>query len=162
MLEKGCTRLAGSTFADRPGAADMENRVNRRPSLGERITDSAEWIEHKGRRIIYLDFRPFRGDELVQEIRKVGDAVARIGENGEPEQLRLIDVRGILASQRIMGAFKAAAAKMQPYRKATAAVGVERVQKYLVRAVQRFASIEIQICDTVEEAKDWLVEQADK
>ena len=54
------------------------------------------------------------------------------------------------------------AAKMKPYQRATAAVGVEGLQKYLVKAVQKFASINIQVSDTVEEAKDWLVEQADK
>jgi hypothetical protein len=130
--------------------------------LGERISGAAEWVEHRGKRIIYIDFRSFRGDELVQEVRQVGDAVAQIGESGERDQLRLIDVRGILGSQKIMGSFKAAAAKMRPYQKATAAVGVEGLQKYLVKAVQKFAGIQIEIFDTPEEGMDWLAEQADK
>ena len=130
--------------------------------MGEKITETAAWIEHKGKRILFSNYRGLNGEALVSQIRANNDTIAEIAEQGERDHLRLLDVTDCYATREVMAAFKDGAIMLSPYVRASAIVGVTRMEKHLLRIINQLASLSIRPFETIEEAKDWLVEQHDK
>jgi hypothetical protein len=121
-----------------------------------------EVIRHKGVGIIFFDYRGLDDTALVDQIKTNVEQVEALVQKGERNLLRLTDVTGTYASDDIIDAFKRAAVRLKPHFKASAVVGIKGGKKFLLDLVSRFAGIGIRPFDDVEEAKDWLVEQAIK
>jgi hypothetical protein len=59
-----------------------------------------------------------------------------------------------------MDAFNRAAIRLKPYFKASAVVGVKGGKKFLLDVFNRFSGLGVRPFDDIEEAKNWLAEQA--
>ena len=129
--------------------------------MSKRISKAMELIEYKGKRIMHLNLG-MAGDATPTQIRENAKLLAEMGEKGDGDQLHLIEVTGGYATPEIMAAFKEVLPAVKPYTKAAAIVGLSKMQKYLLQTLNRLTGIGTRPFYTIEEAKNWLVEQTNK
>ena len=118
----------------------------------------SKWIEHKGKKIFYLDFSGFGYDvsALEAEMKEANPIVCAQPENST---LVITDVRGTVASKEAMPLYKAVAAKTKPYARKSAVVGITGYRKVLLQAVAIFSGRSFGSFTDLDEAKDWVVEE---
>lgn len=118
----------------------------------ERVT----FIEHKGKRILHLNFTNARADEVVQIISAAKTVIA-----AQPEQsLRtLTDVTDLKFNADAAEAMKEFAKHNKPYVAAAAVVGVTGLKQIIYNAVVRFTGRNLVAFDSSGQAKDWLATQ---
>ena len=121
------------------------------------ITSRIRWIEHKEKPILYIDYSHFLDtDETIKAILEVNDFIKKLGEY---ELLMLVDVRNSYANEKIIvKALKNNALIVKPYVKKAAVVGVTTTQEFILTVVNMFSSLGIKPFDTVDDAKDWLID----
>ena len=121
------------------------------------ITSRIRWIEHKEKPILYIDYSHFLDtDETIKAILEVNDFIKKLGEY---ELLMLVDVRNSYANEKIIvKALKNNALIVKPYVKKVAVVGVTTTQEVILTVVNMFSSLGIKPFDTVDDAKDWLID----
>jgi hypothetical protein len=124
----------------------------------ERVT----WIEHKGKKILYVNYsklmaaKPDQKQEILDTIKK-----ARGIASGSAEKIRFLsDVTDARANTEVMNALKEFAAFTNANNKVEkeCVVGVRGIQKILLSGINAFAKSKLVMFDDIEEAKDWLVE----
>jgi hypothetical protein len=115
------------------------------------------FIEHKGRRILLMDFSYTKVEEIFGAIESAKKTVKKYPERSV---YGLVDVRFSTFDAELFGALKDLAGSDRPYMKVTAVVGVTGLKKLIFMAVQRFTGRKnMYMFDRLETAKDWLVEQ---
>lgn len=120
-------------------------------------TQRVRFVEHRGQRILFIDFSGLQAaDDILREM-----AVARdIIRSQAPSSMRVLtDVKGARYTPPVMDAMKEFTAGNKPYVRHSAVSGMERVHRVLYRAVLLFSRRSIEIFETLDEAKDWLVKQ---
>jgi hypothetical protein len=123
----------------------------------ETARERIRFIEHRGRRILFMDFSEMNGPgEALAELDKARQVIA-----GEPENslLTLTDVTGTRYDDDIIKAFQALAAHNKPYVRAAASVTRTPLQLVALRASAVLTRRKLQTFDDLEEAKEWLVAQ---
>lgn len=115
-------------------------------------------IEHRGRQIMLLDYSDILDtEEALREIEKTKAAIAA----HPPASLRTLTyVRGSRYTATVIDAMKDLVAHNKPYVTAAAVVGMNTLHRIIYRAVVAFSRRNIHVFDDLEQAKDWLVEQA--
>jgi len=127
--------------------------------MGKAATETMAWISHRGREMLLADYDGLRGDEFVKAIQANQEYIVGIGERGRRDLLILTDVTNATIGPEVLGAFKEVASAMKPFTKASAVVGITGSRKFLLQVVNTFSSQNNHPIDTVDEAKDWLVDQ---
>jgi len=115
---------------------------------------SIEWIQHKGKRILYVKYSDLSTDEALAQIRK---ATQTLVDSHDRNNLTLSDVRDAHIDQDFVDLSKAQGKISKDYTKKAAIVGVEGVRKILLKAVNMVSGNPREPFSTIEEAKDWLV-----
>ncbi len=118
----------------------------------------AQWINHKGKRVLLIDFSNSGIDQINATIAQAKPLIAR-----EPPLsiLCLVDTTGSKFDIKISKALQEFSAHNKPYMKMTALVGVEGLQKVIYFAVLTFTKrTNIVLKNSREEALDWLVSMA--
>jgi dihydroxyacetone kinase DhaKLM complex PTS-EIIA-like component DhaM len=115
--------------------------------------DRVYFIEHKGKRILFLDF----SDCYIEEALKVVDEAKQMI-RGQPSNslLTLTDVTGARFNTELTNAMKELASHNKPFVKAAAIVGITGMKKIIYDAVMRFSKRKISTFDDIGSAKDWL------
>ncbi len=116
---------------------------------------SAEWIFHKGKRILYINYGGLQKEEQLAQIRQ---AHRLLLESGSKENLTISDIRDMGVSQAFVDLAKQQGKLSGPITKKAAVLGVVGIRKVLLEAVNRFSGNPRKPFDTLEDAKDWLVE----
>ena len=121
------------------------------------ITNRIRWIEHKEKLILYINYSNFlTSDETIKTILEVNEFIKKLGEY---ELLMLVDVRNSYADEKIIiDALKNNATIVKPYVKKAAVVGVTTTQEVILTIVNMFSSLGIKPFDTIDDAKDWLID----
>jgi len=119
-----------------------------------------ERIHHRGTTILYFDYRGLDDEAFIHRLEENVRAVEALAAKGERGLLRLTDVRDTYASPEIMEAINKAAVRTKEYYRASAVLGVQGGRKVLLNLVNRLSGIGVRPFDDIEQAKDWLVEQA--
>jgi hypothetical protein len=119
-----------------------------------------EKIYHRGRTILYCDYRGLDDEAFIQRLWENAKAVEALAARGEQGLLRLSDLRDIYASPEIMEAISKAAVRTKKHFKAGAVLGIRGGKKVLLDLVNRSTGLGARPFDDIEQAKDWLVEQA--
>ena len=118
----------------------------------------SKWIEYQGKRILHAAYNGFDRDmDIFQtEVDAVTQAIT-----AEPESSvrLLVDVRGTPGTPEIMNILYASAKACNPYMIATAVVGVDGFRRVLMRSVTRITGMPLTAIETIDQAKDWLVNQ---
>jgi len=118
---------------------------------------SYQWIQHKGKRILYMDIATSSNDELIDITNRLKQVIA-----AEPPKsvLCLVDVTGGKFNNEINQTVKEFAKFCDPYVKVSASIGVEGLMKIIHNAIVMFTGNKsLVLKNSKEEALDWLVEQ---
>ena len=117
----------------------------------------SRWINHKGKRIFYMDFSGLGLDlaSLKAEINASNEVAKQ-----QPEKsiLGITDMRGTTVSSEVAELFKSSGAMIHKYFRKQALVGMSGGFRMVIfQAVSRVIGAEGKLFDDIEPAKDWLV-----
>jgi len=111
------------------------------------------FIDHKGHRILRLDYSGLSPDQLVGAMREAMRVVAL----QPPGSVRLLTIANALLDERSAEAIRRYARHNKPYVRASALVGPSPFQKVLLLSIKVQGRPELEAFDDEEKAKDWLV-----
>jgi len=115
------------------------------------------FIEHRGKRILYMDFSEMNAPgEALAELEKARQVIAREQPNS---LLTLTDVTGTRYDGDIIKAFQALAEHNKPFVRAAASVTRTPLQLVALRASAVLSRRKLEAFDDLEHAKEWLVAQ---
>jgi hypothetical protein len=119
--------------------------------------ERTRFIEHRGKRILLLDYAGVRDpQESLREIEHSKEVVAR----HPPDSLLVMTVvRDARYNQAVVQAMKELASHNKPYVKASAVVGMSGLHRIVYQAVLLFSRRNIQTFDDEAQALDWLAAQ---
>ena len=112
-------------------------------------------MDHKGKKILYIDFSRMSIDELKTEVASVESIICSMPKDSV---LSFVDVRGSYGTTEAMNIMKGLTAKTKTHVHKRAVIGVTIVQKVLLKAINQFSGQETVPFDSVDKALDWLVE----
>ncbi len=116
---------------------------------------SAEWIVYKGKKILYIDYTGLKQPEFIEQVKM---ATQIIVDTKSSDVLSLSNVTGCHFSKEQLEVIKQQGAISLPLTKKAAVVGVTGIQNVLLSAVNAVWPKSRKPFDTVDQAKDWLVE----
>ncbi|MBV9109381.1 MAG: hypothetical protein JO306_08240 [Gemmatimonadetes bacterium] len=120
--------------------------------------DRIRFIEHRGHRILVLDYSDIR--DPAQALAAI-EAGRRLVATHPPRSLLLMTiVRGARYNADVLQAMKSLASHNAPFVKASAIVGLSALHRAAYRTVLLFTRRNIPAYDTEQEAMDWLADQA--
>ncbi len=119
--------------------------------------DRVKFIEHKGQKIIYLDFSNMHGENLVHLVHEFEQLIMRNKDNA-----RLVSLTNFTGSH-IYGdslkEIKQVAKRVRPYLYKRAVIGITGAKMVLYKMVNFFAGgTPTKLFVSIEEAKDYLTE----
>jgi hypothetical protein len=121
--------------------------------------DRVRFIEHKGKRIILLDFAGIV--EPTEGLAAVAEATAFIGTQPVGgTTMTLTDVTDTRYDRRIVEAFKEMTAKNRPIVKTAAIVSNSSLHRAAISMIALFSRRKLEVFNSRAEALDWLVSQA--
>lgn len=121
--------------------------------------DHVSIIEHRGKQIVFLDFRDIKNPAEAPGI--IDGVKAWFAQQPPTQQLRtLTDVTGSHYDARALTALKELAAHNKPYVGVAAAVVQTALHRVAMNVAALFAGRKFTAFSTREQALDWLVEQA--
>jgi len=115
-------------------------------------------ISHKGEQIFFSDYTHVPPEEFVDCIHRHHNHQMEFIDSQETRILVLTDVTGSLATRDVMNCLKEKTKVAGKHIRKSAVVGVEGIQKLLLRGVNKFSRLDTRAFDTREEALDWLVQ----
>jgi len=126
----------------------------------DRMEKRVYWIEHKGNRILYVDYAGLRDEAAyLQVVDEFESAI--LSQPVGRQVLTIVDVANSVLTPRItqrnkevMARAKAKGIPDSP----TALIGLTGLKMAVVQAMQ-FMRPDLHPTDNIEEAKDWLVQQ---
>jgi hypothetical protein len=114
---------------------------------------SIEWIDHKGKKILYINYMGLSSAERLAQIEKAAQTLV---DTGKKDNLTLSDLRDTLVDQEFVDLSKAKGKISGQYTKKAAVLGIEGMKKILLKAVNAFSGNPREPFSTIEEAKEWL------
>jgi hypothetical protein len=118
--------------------------------LNERI----QFINHRGKEILLLDFSNSEADEVLQIIHQ---ATVLIGTKAEHSLLTLTDVTNARFNEAVGEGMKNFTLHNKPYVRAGAVVGITGLKRIIFGAVMAFSQRKLLSFDDREQAKAWLI-----
>ncbi|MHB8883249.1 MAG: hypothetical protein ACYC69_17290 [Thermodesulfovibrionales bacterium] len=115
-----------------------------------------EFVGHRGRQILFLDFSNCSVPEILRTIK---EAKAVISEQPEQSLLTLSDVTDAAFNETVRIAMKEFTLHNKPYVKAAAVVGVTGLKRIIFDGVLLFSKRKMSAFDGLDPAKDWLADQ---
>lgn len=115
-----------------------------------------QFIQHKGKQILHLDFTHANADEVLQIIR---EATSVIAEQPAKSLRTLTDVTDMKFNTEAAEVLKEFASHNKPYVTAGAVMGITGLKQIIYNAVVKFSGRNLVAFGSVGQAKDWLVDQ---
>jgi len=113
-------------------------------------------ITHSGKKIVYVDLSGSKASELPA---KIAEAKRLIESQPRESALILTNVTDVELNSDSSHIMKDFSTHNTPYTRASAVVGIEGLKKIIYAGIQRVTGRNIPTFNTIEEAKDWLVQQ---
>ena len=116
-----------------------------------------KWMEHKGKRIFYMDL----GTQKPEELKEVTSQIELLFEKEPPKSvLCLCNVEGIAIKPEMIQNLKNFTRHNEPYMKMTAILGVEGLKLIIFNSLLAFTRRKNLILhESREKALEWLVSQ---
>ncbi|MBN1485052.1 MAG: hypothetical protein JXA37_10045 [Chloroflexia bacterium] len=128
------------------------------------MANRVEWIEHKGERIIFCDFSDIQDEEEM--VRWVEEMEAEVLQEAPGTMiLMLVDVTNSRVTSKMTERARAVAAAARERgipSSPTAVVGITNPAKKAILLALQFLRPDLHAANSIEEAKDWLLERAAK
>jgi hypothetical protein len=118
----------------------------------------SEWIEHKGKKIFYQNFSNnfYNSAAVKAELADVQQVVKSQPANSV---LVLSDFRDTNVGSNLLSDMNAASAATKAYVRKTAVLGVMGMKRKLADLLTAITGQSLKYFDSIEAAKDWLVEE---
>ena len=117
---------------------------------------SLKWIQHKGKRILYMDIASQKTEELLDIVKRLK---AEIEKEPLDSVLCLCEVTGGKTNNEINQTLKEFVKYVDPYIKMITVIGLEGLQMIVFNAVLMFTRTKkLTKKNSKEEALDWLAE----
>jgi hypothetical protein len=116
---------------------------------------SIEWISHKGKKILYIDYSKMSLEEELEQIEK---ATRILVETKDKNNRTLSDMRNANIDQSFLDLSKEKGKISRQFTRKAAVLGVEGVRLVLLKMVNAFSGNARVPFPTMEQAKDWLVQ----
>ena len=122
------------------------------------MSEHIQWIEHKGEKILYIDYSNLTIDEILRVLDQVTEEVLRQPKGSTI--LTLTNMKNTRTTKEMNERAKemSAAIKEHVGLSAVAIVGLRGIQKVIAQAVRT----DIYYADSIEAAKDWLVSRTNR
>ncbi len=120
------------------------------------MEDRIHFVEHKGKRVLLIDFSGASAPQMQLLLEHVRMTVAQ---HARESLLTLGDFTGAQVDRTVATAIKEVLTLDRPFVKKTAWVGTENIPHALLESFHNFSQRDIVIFKTREEAMDWLVEE---
>lgn len=114
-----------------------------------------DFIDCKGKKILYMDFSNCTAEELPV---LVGKAIEIISKQSEKSLLVLINVVNAPAERGTSSLIQSFASHNRPFIKAAAIVGVDVKTEPILNKAKVYSEQEINLFATLDEAKEWLTQ----
>ncbi len=127
------------------------------------MSNRVQWIEHKGKTILFCDYSNQSEDEYIQALAETETEVLKQAPG--TLILMLIDTTGSLITTKVTGRARelaAAARKKGIPSSPTAVVGVSGAAQKAILLAMQFLRPDLRAVDGIAEAKDWLVSRVEK
>lgn len=114
-----------------------------------------EFIEHKGKRILYEDFSETNPQTLPPVLDKAHEMIA-----AEPESsvIAIVNVRGTQFNTKLVQQMKQFVKSNTPYIKATGIIGLSGLQSVVLHGIIQFTGRKnLHVFNTEEQAKEFLI-----
>jgi hypothetical protein len=124
--------------------------------------DRVKWIEHKGKKILYIDYSNLQSSvpaqkaealELMKQVRKVFEGL-------NEKTLFMSDVTDAVPDKDTLNGLKELAgfANGKQIVARECVVGMSSMQKVLMNVINFVSKAKLTMFDSIEEAKEWLVQ----
>ena len=117
------------------------------------MSDRVRWIEYKGARILFADYSGLSGPQYISVIDEFR---SQLLQQRPGSVVSLTDVTGSVVTDEVKDKLKELADQTQGISKAAAAVGITGFKKAIAVLIRR----DLYWANSIEEAKEWLAEQA--
>lgn len=120
------------------------------------MDDRVQFIEHRGKKILLLDFSHANAHEMQLLLEYVRVTVAQ---HGHESLVTLADYTGATVDHAVATKLKEVLTLDRPFVKKTAWVGTESIPHAFMENFHNFSQREITTFKTREEAMDWLAKE---
>lgn len=118
------------------------------------------WIDYKGYRILFSDYSRLEGQQFVDQIVTNDRFTLQEGKKSKRKLLLLTDFTEALGGKEVLFQLRATLNQIAPYILASAVTGVEGIKKHMLNFINVGALFKTRAFSDVEEAKEWLLKQA--
>lgn len=115
-----------------------------------------QFVQHKGKQLLYLNFASAKADEVLAVIR---EAKALIGAQPPGSVRTLTDVTDASFNSAVSEAMKDFVTHNKPFVTAAAVVGITGLKQIIYNAVLKFSGRNLVAFDSLDQARDWLAGQ---
>jgi hypothetical protein len=124
------------------------------------MPNGARFIDHKGKEIYFVDYSNIKSTgEFLAVIKGTNAFREKVKADGKRNILMLIDVSGSYIYGEVLDAIKISGRISKELTKKEAIVGVTGAKKILLRVAQLFTGMQLRPFDTIDQAKDWLIQE---
>ena len=120
----------------------------------------SNWIEHQGRRILYMDLSGFK-ENLPAFEAELNEAVATVGQEMYKQPLRsvlvMVDLRNTVMTQKVQTMISDRITDTRKYVLRTAVIGMTGIRRAFLDFFSRLAGSDTGAFDEPEAAKNWLI-----
>ncbi len=116
-----------------------------------------KFIYHKGKKILYQNLEGL--DDVNIGIETFSKTEELVLQQPLKSVLLLTNVINAHYNTKAAARMKEFSIKISPHVIASAAVGVSGIKKVILQTLNRLSGRNIKICDTIDEACDWLVDE---
>ena len=119
------------------------------------MSDRLSWIEYKGAKILHVDYSGTSEEEFIQTIEEFKDELLK---QTPGSVVTLTNMANTNITDEVRKKFRELAEQTRGISKGAAAIGITGFKKALAVLIKR----DLHYADSLEEAKEWLAEQAKK
>jgi len=131
----------------------IKEQVN--DALAKKKPSRFQFIKHKGKEILYLNYAYLPEDEYGVSYQEIEDFIV---ESGKRNLLLLINVEGNYFNIEQVRNTKKIGSIVGPYLKKNAIMGLSKNQEIFLKAIRLFSGINIKPFRNMDDAKNWLVQ----
>ena len=120
------------------------------------IEERIKFIEHKGKRILFIDMSELLEDYVISVIENA-EKIIRM----QPEKsvLTLTDVTHARYNSKVVSRMQEYVKGNKPYVKAAAIIGINPIKRIIFNKIMEFSQRELFAFEDKEKAMDWLAKQ---
>jgi hypothetical protein len=123
------------------------------------MAERAKFILHKNKKIYFIDYTNLITEEaFLEAIKETNEFRKSVVNSGQKDLLMLVDISNSYTYGKITDEIKRSSKETKPYVKKSAVVGLNITKKILLNSVSLFSNLQLHAFNSLEEAKNWLVE----